>query len=128
MSSKAKFFVALLVSVLAISFSMTAKAEMSDKPDSPFKNAVMKLFGWTSKTTEKSVNAIGAGVKKSADVVVEEVKDVGELATGKGSKAKDVLVNPVTGITEAAGETAYGVLNAPIEAGEEVGEKKEATK
>ncbi len=128
MSGKAKFFVVLLVSVLAVSFSVTAKAETSDKPGSSFKNVVLRMFGWTSKTTQKSVNAIGTGVKKTADVVVEETKDLGELSTGKGSKVKDVLTKPITGTTEAVGETAYGVLNAPIEAGSEVSEKKEATK
>ncbi len=129
MSSKAKFFVLVLVSALALSFSMTTKAEAADKPGSPFQDAVMKMFGWTSKTTEKSVSAVGTGVKKTADVVVDEVKDAGELVTtGKGEKVKDVLVKPVTGTTEAVGGTAYGVLNAPIEAGKEVSEKKEATK
>jgi len=128
MSGKAKFFVVLLVSMLAISFSITAKAETADKPGSPFKDAIMKMFGYTGKTTEKSVNAVGGGVKKSADMVGQEVKDVGEVATGKGEKVKDILVNPVMKTTEVVGETVHGVVTAPIEAAKEVGKKKEETK
>ncbi|MDP3789678.1 MAG: hypothetical protein Q8R48_04675 [Candidatus Omnitrophota bacterium] len=120
MSSKVKIFVVLLVSVLAFSFSMsTARAEASEKPGSPFKDAVMKMFGYTAKTTEKTVNAVGSGVKKSADMVGQEVQDVGEAATGQGDKVKDVIVNPITKSTEAVGETVHGVLTAPIEAGKE---------
>jgi len=120
MSSKAKFFAVLLVSVLAFSFSIsTARAEASDKPASPFKDAIMKMFGYTAKTTEKTVSAVSGGVKKSADMVGQEVQDVGEVATGKGEKVKDVLVNPITKSTEAVGETVHGVVTAPIEAGKE---------
>lgn len=128
MSSKAKLLVMLLVSVLAISFSMTAKAETADKPSSPFKEAIMKMFGYGAKTTEKAVNAVGAGIKKTGDMVVDEAKDLGEVVTGEGSKVKDVLVNPVTKSAEAAGEAAYGVVNAPIEAGKEVYGTKEDAK
>ncbi len=120
MSSKVKFFAVLLVSVLAFSFSIsTARAEASDKPGSPFKDAIMKMFGYTAKTTEKTVNAVGGGVKKSADIVGREVQDVGEVAAGEGGKIKDVLVNPIMGTTEAVGETVHGVVTAPIEAGKE---------
>ncbi|MBU4377074.1 MAG: hypothetical protein KKD29_06335 [Candidatus Omnitrophica bacterium] len=122
MSSKAKFFVVLLVSVLAISFSMVTKAEAG----SPFADAVMKMFGYGAKTTEKTVNAVGTGVKKTGDMVGQEAKDLGDVVTGKGSKVKDVIVNPVTKSTEAVGGTAYGVVNAPIEAGKEVYGTKEA--
>ena len=122
MSGRVKFFIVLLVSVLAISFSMTTKAEAADKSGSPFKDAIMKMFGYGAKTTEKTVNAVGTGVKKTGDMVGQEAKDLGEVATGKGSKVKDVIVNPVTKSTEAVGGTAYGVLNAPIEAGKEVSE------
>lgn len=123
MSSKVKLFAVLLVSVLAFSFSIsTASAAASEKPGSPFKDAVMKMFGFTAKTTENTVNAVGSGVKKTTDMVGQEVQDTGEVVTGKGSKVKDVLVNPVTKTTEAVGETVHGVVTAPIEAG------KEATK
>lgn len=120
MSGKVKFFAVLLVSVLAFSFSIsTARAEASDKPASPFKDAIMKMFGYTAKTAEKTVNAVGSGVKKSADMIGQEVQDVGEVATGKGEKVKDVIVNPITESAEAVGETVHGVLTAPIEAGKE---------
>ncbi len=120
MSSKAKFFAVLLAFALAFSFSIITKAEASDKPGSPFKDAVMKMFGYGAKTTEKTVDAVSSGVKKSADMVGQEVKDIGEVATGKGEKVKDVLVNPITKSAEAVGETVHGVLTAPIEAGKEV--------
>ncbi|MFH0840112.1 MAG: hypothetical protein V1883_03755 [Candidatus Omnitrophota bacterium] len=126
MGSKAKFFVVLLVSVMAVSFSMVTKAEAADKPGSPFADAVMKMFGYGAKTTEKTVNAVGTGVKKTGDMVGQEARDLGDVATGKGSKVKDVIVNPVTKSTEAVGGTAYGVVNAPIEAGKEVYGTKEA--
>ena len=127
MSSKAKFFVLFVACTLVLSFSIsTARAE--DKAGSPFKDAIMKMFGYGAKTTEKTVNAVGTGVKKTGDMVGQEVKDLGDVATGKGEKVKDVVVNPVTKSTEAVGGTAYGVLNAPIEAGREISEKKEATK
>lgn len=123
MSSKVKLFAVLLVSALVFSFSIsTASAAASDKPGSPFKDAVMKMFGFTAKTTENTVNAVGSGVKKTGDMVGQEVKDTGEVVTGKGSKVKDVIVNPITKTTEAVGETVHGVVTAPIEAG------KEATK
>lgn len=129
MSGRARVFAVLLVSLLAFSFSIsTARAGMTDKPGSPFKDAVLKIFGYTAKTTEKTVNAVGTGVKKTADVVVNEVKDTGELATGKGSKAKDILVNPVMGTTEAVGETVHGIVTAPIEAAKEMGGEQETTK
>lgn len=118
MKNSIRFFVIPLV--LMLTLSLTSGVAMAEKKGSPFKELVLKMFGYTSKTVEKEVNTVGRGIKKSTDVVVEEVKDVGKLATGDASKAKDVLVKPVTGATEAAGETAYGVLNAPIEAGKEV--------
>ena len=120
MSGKVKFFVVLLVSALAFSFSIsTARAEASDTPGSPFKDAIMKMFGYTAKTTEKTVNAVGGGVKKSADMVGQEVQDVGEVATGKSGKVKDIIVNPITKSTEVVGETVHGIVTAPIEAGKE---------
>ena len=114
-----KLFVLMLVAILALSLT-TGVAMAEKKKGSPFKRAVLKMMGLAGKTVEKEVKAIGKGVKKTADVVVEEVKDVGKLATGDTSKVKDVLVKPVTGITEAVGETAHDVIVAPIEAAEEV--------
>ena len=110
-----RFFAMFLVLVLTLSFT-TGVAMAS----SPFKELCLKIMGVTTKTVEKEVNAVGRGVKKGADVVVEEVKDVGSLVTGDISKTKDVLEKPVRGATAVAGEAAYGVLNAPIEAAEEV--------
>ena len=108
-----KFFVIMLILMLTLSFlAGTAMA------GSPFKELCLKVMGITTKTVEKEVNVIGRGIKKTTDVVIEEVEDVGKAATGKGS-VKDVLVKPVRGATAVAGEAAYGVLNAPIEAAEE---------
>ena len=42
----------------------------------------------------------------------------GEDRRERGS-VKDTLEKPVRGATAVAGEAAYGVLNAPIEAGQE---------
>lgn len=120
MSGKAKVFILLFVLALTLSFSIsTARAEASNKPGSPFKDAVMKMFGYGAKTTEKTISAVSGGVKKSADMVGQEAKDAGEVVTGKGSKVKDVLVNPVTKTAEMVGETVHGVVTAPIEAGKE---------
>ncbi|MBN1872144.1 MAG: hypothetical protein JW800_06185 [Candidatus Omnitrophica bacterium] len=110
---------ASIVLVLALIFSVATTAAAGDKKGSPFKEVVLKMMGMSKKTVVKEVNAVGRGVKKSADVVVEEVKDVGKLATGDASKAKDVLVKPVKGATEAVGQTAHDVINAPIEAHKE---------
>ena len=115
MKSRMKFFVMFLIAVMA--FSVTMVEAMAK--ESPFAKLCLKVMGVTSKTIEKEVNVVGSGIKKTVDVVVEEVKDVGELATGKGD-VKDVLVKPVEGIAEVVGETTYGVINAPIEAVEEV--------
>ena len=101
-----RIFVALLILALSITL-MTGTAEAKE---SPFVKLMSKVFGFTTKTVEKEVNVVGEGVKKSTDIVVEEVKDVGCLVTGDGSKAKDVLVKPVTGTAEVAGETTYGVI------------------
>ena len=121
MNNTARFFVVLLA--LALIFSLTADAIAAEKKGSPFKKLILGMMGMTKKTVEKEVNAVGKGVKKGADVVVEEVKDVGALATGDGSKVKDVLVKPVKGTADMAGETAYDVINAPIEAGRETAEE-----
>lgn len=126
MRNEAKLLVLLFT--LMLTFSLSIGSAMAETKESPFKSLVMKMFGFTGKTTEKSVNAVGGGVKKSADIVTQEVKDVGEVATGKGSKVKDVLVKPVTGTTEMVGETVHGIVTAPIEAAKEVGKKKEETK
>lgn len=108
-----RFFVIVVTLMLTLSFlAGTAMA------GSPFKELCLKAMGMTTKTVEKEVNVIGKGIKKTTDVVVEEVKDVGKAATGKGS-IKDVLVKPVEGTAEVVGETTYGVINAPIEAGQE---------
>lgn len=104
----------LLVLVFTISLSAGVATA-----GSPFKEMVLKVLGHTSKTVEKEVNTVGRGIKKGADVVAEEAKDIGGLATGD-SEVKDVLVKPVKGAADMAGETAYGVVNAPIEAAEEV--------
>ena len=112
-----RFFVIMLTLMLTLSFLVgTAMA------GSPFKRLCLKAMGMTTKTVEKEVNVIGKGIKKTTDVVIEEVKDVGKAATGKGS-VEDVLVKPVRGATAVAGEAAYGVLNAPIEAAQEVTEE-----
>jgi len=105
--------------VLAFALSFTLCANAGEKKASPFQEMVLKLMGMSQKTVEKEVNAVGRGIKKGADVVVEEAKDLGKLATGDKSKAKDVLVKPVMGATEAVGKTTHDVINAPIEAGEE---------
>jgi predicted component of type VI protein secretion system len=114
-----RMFVMLLVMTLTL--SLCAGTAMAG---SPFKEMVLKVLGHTSKTVEKEVNTVGKGVKKTADIVVEEVKDTGKLVTGDGSKVKDVLVKPVQGAAEVTGETAYGVINAPIEAGKKDSEEK----
>lgn len=114
-----RFFTLFLILIMVFSVSVCAEAK-EVKSSSPFKSMVLKMFGYTTKTVEKEVNAVGRGIKKGADVVVEEVKDIGGLATGDVSKTKDVLVKPVKGVTETAGETAYDVLNAPIESAEEM--------
>ena len=116
-----RVFVIFLVLVLTL--SLTMGVAMAEKKGSPFKRLVLKMFGYTTKTVEKEVTTVGKGIKKSADVVVEEIKDIGELATGDVSKTKDVLVKPVEGAAEVAGETTYGVINAPIEAGKEIAEE-----
>ena len=108
-----RFFVVMLILMLAI--SLTTGTAMAG---SPFKELCLKAMGLAGKTVEKEVNVVGYTIKKTTDVVVEEVKDVGKLATGKGS-VKDTLEKPVRGATAVAGEAAYGVLNAPIEAGQE---------
>ena len=120
-SMRKKFFVALLV--FAVSFSLSAGLAIAEDTGSPFTDAVMKMFGFTSKTTEKGVNAVGTGIKKSTDVVIEHVKDTGDLVTGDISKTDDVLIKPIKAATTAVGEAAYGVLNAPLEAGQEVSEE-----
>ena len=117
-----KFFVLMVVMILT--FSLTTGVAMAEKKGSPFKDLILRMFGYTKKTVEKEVTAIGEGIKKGADVVMEEVKDVGELVTGDTSKVKDVLVKPVTGTTEMVGETAHDVIVAPIEAGKEVAEEE----
>jgi len=124
MKNKMRLLVVMLALALALSFATSAAAE--DKEGSPFKELVLKVMGVSKKTVEKEVNAVGRGIKKGADVVVEEAKDIGKLATGDVSKTKDVLVKPVTGTAEMVGETAHDVINAPIEAGKEV--TKEETK
>ena len=118
---KKKIFVALLV--FAVSFSLSAGLAIAEDIGSPFTDAVRKMFGFTSKTTEKGVNAVGTGIKKSTDVVIQHGKDTGDLVTGDTSKVGDVLIKPVKAATTAVGEAAYGVLNAPIEAGQEVSEE-----
>ena len=121
--SNARFFIILLTVILV--FSLTASvATAAEKKGSPFKDLVLRVFGYTKKTVEKEVTTVGEGIKKGADIVVEEVKDVGELVTGDTSKAKDVLVKPITGTTEMVGETAHGVITAPIEAGKEIAEEE----
>jgi hypothetical protein len=121
MKSKMIFFVILLV--LALTFSFMTNSEAAEKKGSPFKELCLKILGLSKKTVEKEVSAVGRGIKKGADVVVQEGKDIGALVTGDGSKAKDILVKPVKGATEMVGETTYDVINAPIEAGKEVAEE-----
>ena len=118
---KKKVFVALLV--FALSFSLLAGMAIAEDTGSPFTDAVKKMFGFTSKTTEKGVNAVGTGIKKSTDVVIQHGKDTGDLIKGDSSKTDDVLIKPVKAATTVAGEVAYGVLNAPLEAGQEVSEE-----
>lgn len=114
-----RIFILMLVMVITLSLAAgVARAE--EKKTSPFKELVLKAMGLAGKTVEKEVKAVGKGVKKTVDVVVEEVKDVGRLATGDTSKVKDVLVKPVTGTTEAVGETAHDIIKAPIEAADEI--------
>ena len=113
-----RFFAILLI--LALTLSLTADVMAADKKSSPFKEMCLKVMGFSKKTVEKEVSAVGRGIKKGADVVVEEVKDVGALVTGDGSKAKDILVKPVKGTTDMVGKTVYDVINAPIEAAEEI--------
>jgi hypothetical protein len=119
MKSKMRIFAVLLAAVLILSLASGA-AMAAEKKGSPFKEMCLKLMGLTKKTVEKEVNTVGTTIKKTTDVVVEEVEDVGRLATGDGSKARDVLEKPVKGITAVGGEAAYGVINAPIEAAQEV--------
>ena len=88
MESRTRLVAASLVLALILSVATTVMAE--DKPGSPFKDFCLKLMGMSKKTVEKEVNAVGRGIKKGADVVVEEVKDVVKLATGDTSKAKDI--------------------------------------
>jgi len=114
-----KWVVVMLVLMLALSLSAGTAAA-----GSPFKELCLKVMGMTGKTVEKEVNTVGRAVKGTADVVVEEAKDIGGLMTGDGSKARDIVEKPVRGATAVAGEAAYGVLNAPIEAGREVAEEK----
>ncbi|MEA3305495.1 MAG: hypothetical protein U9R52_01615 [Candidatus Omnitrophota bacterium] len=121
MSNKVRFLVMPLALVLV--FALSAGTAMADGKSSPFKDLVLKMFGYSGKVVKKEVNTIGRGIKKGADVVVEEVKDIGSLATGNASKAKDVLVKPVKGAAKAVGETTYGIVNAPIEAGKEITEE-----
>jgi hypothetical protein len=118
MGKEAKLLVLLFAFILV--FSFTIGSATAEAKESPFKRLVTKAFPFLAKTTGKSVNAVGGGVKKSADVVTQEVKDVGAVATGKGSKVKDVLVNPVTGTADAVGGTVHGVVTAPIDAAKEV--------
>ena len=126
MRNEAKLLVLLFAFILT--FSLSIGSAMAETKESPFKKLVMKMFGYTSKTTEKTVNAVGGGVKKTGDMVGQEAKDVGAVATGKGAKVKDVVVNPVLKSTEVVGETVHGVVTAPIDAAKEVSGKKEATK
>ncbi len=114
---------AVVLSVLFV-FTLFADAALAKQIKSPFKRLCLKIMGISTKTVEKEVNTVGRGIKKTTDIVVEEGKDVGKLMKGDGSKAKDVLVKPVTGATEVVGETAHGVITAPIEAGKEVYEGK----
>ena len=116
MKNVARYAVAILV--FALVFSLAANAAAEGKK-SPFVQAMLKMMGMSKKTVEKEVTAVGRGVKKGADVVVEEVKDVGKLAAGDDSKAKDILVKPVKGTTEMVGQTAHDVIKAPIEAHQE---------
>lgn len=118
-----KLFVLSMVVILTLSLATSAMAEEKEIR-SPFKRLILKAMGLAGKTVEKEVKAVGKGVKKAADVVVEEVGGVGELVTGDTSKVKDVLVKPVTGTAEAVGETAHDVITAPIEAAEEVSQEE----
>ncbi|MBL7071866.1 MAG: hypothetical protein ISS26_06855 [Candidatus Omnitrophica bacterium] len=116
--SRIRFVVLILAVIMVVSLAAGA-AIAEEKKSSPFKEAVLKMMGMAGKTVAKEVNAVGRGIKGTTDVVVEEVKDVGALATGDGSKVKEILVEPVTGAAEVVGETAHDVINAPIEAGQE---------
>ena len=122
MKSSMRIFIAVVAFAIALSFAMSV-AEAAEKKSSPFKNLVYKIFGFSKKTVQKEINAVGTGIKKGADVVVQEGKDVGALMKGDKSKAKDILVKPIKGAVEMVGETGHGVISAPLEAGKEVSEE-----
>ena len=122
MKSSMRIFIAVVAFAIALSFAMSA-AEAAEKKGSPFVDLCHKVMGFSKKTVEKEVNTVGKGIKKTTDIVVQEGKDVGALMKGDGSKAKDILVKPVTGAVETVGETGHGVISAPLEAGKEVSEE-----
>ncbi len=117
---------AVLILIAAVTLALVCGVACAEEKGSPFKELVLKIMGYGKKTVdagkrtvEKEVNAVGKGIKKGGDVVVEEAKDVGKLATGDMSKAKDILVKPVKGTTDMVGETAYEAIKAPADATKE---------
>jgi len=115
-----RFTVCLVVGLLVCALGVSAAtAAENDSFGQKAKNFWKKLWGYPARLTEESATVVSDTTKNTAQVVSTSAKDTTAVVSGELGKTKDMIANPITGTAETVGETAKGIIEAPIKAAEE---------
>lgn len=83
------------------------------------KNFGQRLFSYPANVIQGSVSTVAETGKRGTEIVTDEIKTVGQVATGDIDKTKDLVTEPLTGTAETVVKTAEETVNIPVDAAKE---------
>lgn len=115
-----KFFVfvlAVLVSASAVSPAAFAGEEKSGNGVTSF---FRRLFNYPVKATQETADTVGTTASNVGEKVIAETgENTAAILTGDLSKTGELVVDPIVGTAETAGQTVAETVQIPVKAAEE---------
>lgn len=110
---------AIMVIIFCVSVVSVANAAEKETFGMKCKKFWQGLFNYSANVTQGSANVVSDTGKKSAGVVTQEVKRVGEVTSGELGKTKELIEEPVVGMAETVKGAVEETVKIPFEATKE---------
>ena len=111
----------IIMSALIAMFLLTSVSFAAEKETAgpTAKNFWQKLFNYPANVTKESARTVADTGTKGVDVVVKEVKTVGQVTSGEVEKTGELVTEPIKGTADTAVTAVTETANIPAKAAKE---------
>ncbi len=114
-----KFFVFVFLILFSASFSSPVSAA-EEKTGNSVTNFFRRLFNYPVKATQATADDVGNTFSNVGEKVVSKTgENTAAIVSGDLGKTGDLVVDPVVGTAETAGQTVSETVQIPVKAAEE---------